>query len=278
MGAADFYGAAALECCGLSDFFDSTFPATGGTPRLFGPEIHRGAMFVQLVQHTPEPEQVVAAAARLCYSDASVDRLLEQSPEERSRLLEKILALGHLSVLEHAAFTFAVEGISRACSHQLVRHRLASFSQQSQRYVSHRKRFAAVVPPSITARPELERRYAELLDQIHGFYRELVEAGVPAEDARFVLPNAAQTKLVLTMNARELRHFFSLRCCHRAQWEIRELASAMLHCARAAAPQLFAGAGPACLSGPCPEGSLSCGKLEQVRREFARPGSAAKES
>ncbi len=235
-------------------------------------------MFVQLVQHTPEPERVVAAAARLCYSAASVDRLLEQEPQERRRLLEKILALGHLSVLEHAVFTFAVEGISRACSHQLVRHRLASFSQQSQRYVSHRERFAAVVPPSIAARPELQRRYAELLDEIHRLYRDLVEAGVPPEDARFVLPNAAQTKLVLTMNARELRHFFALRCCRRAQWEIRELASAMLHIVRAAAPQLFAGAGPACLNGHCPEGSLTCGNVEQVRREFSQPGLAAKES
>ncbi len=226
-------------------------------------------MFVQLLQHTPEPERVVAAAARLCYSASSIEQLLEQGAEERSRLLEKIVSLGHLSVLEHASFSFGVEGISRACSHQLVRHRLASFSQQSQRYVSHRQRFAAVVPPSIAERPELQRRYEALLDEVHGLYRELLEAGVPAEDARFVLPNAAQTKLVLTMNARELLHFFGLRCCRRAQWEIRALATEMLRQARGAAPLLFASAGPGCLTGPCPEGSMTCGAMNEVRQEFA---------
>jgi thymidylate synthase (FAD) len=226
-------------------------------------------MFVQLLQHTPEPERVVAAAARLCYSASSIEQLLEQGPQERARLLEKILSLGHLSVLEHASFSFAVEGISRACSHQLVRHRLASFSQQSQRYVSHKERFAAVVPPTIAERPELLQRYEQLFDEVHVLYRELLEAGVPAEDARFVLPNAAQTKLVLTMNARELLHFFSLRCCRRAQWEIRAMAIEMLRLARSAAPLLFASAGPGCLVGPCPEGAMACGAIDQVRREFS---------
>lgn len=226
-------------------------------------------MFVQLLQHTPEPERVVAAAARLCYSASSVDQLLEQGPQERARLLEKILSLGHFSVLEHASFSFGVEGVSRACSHQLVRHRLASFSQQSQRYVSHKKRFAAVVPPTIAERPELLERYEQLFDEVHELYRELLESGVPAEDARFVLPNAAQTKLVLTMNARELLHFFNLRCCRRAQWEIRDMAIEMLRLARIAAPLLFAGAGPGCLASPCPEGTMACGAIDQVRREFS---------
>ncbi len=226
-------------------------------------------MLVQLLQHTPEPERVVAAAARLCYSAASIDQLLEQGADERVRLLEKILSLGHLSVLEHASFSFGVEGISRACSHQLVRHRLASYSQQSQRYVSERERFSAVVPPSIAADSELHRRYEVLLDNIHHLYGDLLAAGIPAEDARFVLPNAAQTKLVVTMNARELRHFFNLRCCRRAQWEIRALAVQMLRLARRAAPLLFAGAGPGCLVGPCPEGRMSCGEVDEVRREFA---------
>ncbi len=226
-------------------------------------------MLVQLLQHTPEPERVVAAAARLCYSAASIDQLLEQEADERGRLLEKILSLGHLSVLEHASFSFGVEGISRACSHQLVRHRLASYSQQSQRYVSEKKRFAAVVPPSIAADDDLHRRYEALLDDIHHLYGDLLAAGIPAEDARFVLPNAAQTKLVVTMNARELRHFFNLRCCRRAQWEIRALAVQMLRLARRAAPLLFAGAGPGCLAGPCPEGRMSCGEADEVRREFA---------
>lgn len=227
-------------------------------------------MLVQLLTHTPDPEQVVAAAARLCYSASSVDQLLEKSRHDCQALLEKILALGHLSVLEHASFTFGVEGISRACSHQLVRHRLASYSQQSQRYVSHRERFEAVIPPSIEAQSELKEAYGRLLEQIHQLYRELLEAGVPAEDARFVLPNAAATKIVVTMNGRELLHFFNLRCCRRAQWEIRDMATRMLQLARQAAPLLFAGAGPGCLHGACPEGKMTCGAAAEVRKEFAK--------
>lgn len=226
-------------------------------------------MLVQLLTHTPEPEQVVAAAARLCYSAATVDQLLEKSRADRESLLRKILSLGHYSVLEHVAFSFGVEGISRACSHQLVRHRLASYSQQSQRYVSHKERFAAVTPPSIAERPELAARYDALLDEIHGTYQELLAAGIPAEDARFVLPNAAETKIVVTMNARELHHFFNLRCCRRAQWEIRALAREMLLLVRRTAPLLFATAGPGCLQGSCPEGAMSCGAMTEVRKEYA---------
>lgn len=227
------------------------------------------ALVVQLLTHTPEPEKVVAAAARLCYSSSSIDRLLEQNSEERSNFLNKILSLGHLSVLEHVAFTFGIEGISRACSHQLVRHRIASFSQQSQRYVSQKKRFAAVTPATIAAQPQLAERYHELLETAHRVYCELLEAGIPAEDARFVLPNAAETKLVTTMNARELLHFFTLRCCRRAQWEIRALAVEMLRQARQAAPLLFVDAGPGCLKEGCPEGAMSCGAMAEVRHEFA---------
>jgi thymidylate synthase (FAD) len=226
-------------------------------------------MLVQLLTHTPEPEQVVAAAARLCYSAATVDQLLEKSRADREALLRKILSLGHFSVLEHVSFSFGVEGISRACSHQLVRHRLASYSQQSQRYVSHKERFAAVTPPSIADRPELASRYTALLDEIHGTYQELLAAGIPAEDARFVLPNAAETKIVVTMNARELHHFFNLRCCRRAQWEIRAMAREMLRLVRRAAPLLFATAGPGCLRGSCPEGAMSCGAMTEVREEYA---------
>ena len=226
-------------------------------------------MLVQLLTHTPDPEAVVAAAARLCYSPSSIDQLLEKSRVDRDDLLRKILSLGHTSVLEHANFTFGIEGISRACSHQLVRHRLASYAQQSQRYVSHKERFAAVTPPSIEQRPELLQRYQALLDDIHGVYRELIDAGVPAEDARFVLPNAAQTKLVLSMNARELLHFFNLRCCRRAQWEIRAMAKEMLRLVRPVAPLIFAQAGPGCLQGACPEGAMSCGAIQAVRQEYA---------
>jgi len=226
-------------------------------------------MVVQLLTHTPDPERVVAAAARLCYSAADIDQLLEKSLAEQQGLLQKILSLGHFSVLEHASFTFGIEGISRACSHQLVRHRIASYSQQSQRYVSHRKPFAAVVPETISSRPELAERFEAFLQDAHRVYQELLDAGVPAEDARFVLPNAAATKLVMTMNGRELHHFFELRCCRRAQWEIRAMAVAMLRQVRQAAPVLFASAGPGCLRGACPEGKMTCGAILEVRREFA---------
>jgi thymidylate synthase (FAD) len=225
-------------------------------------------MRVQLLTHTPDPEQVVAAAARLCYSDASIGQLLERAPEQAPKLLRKILDLGHLSVLEHASFTFGIEGISRACSHQLVRHRIASYSQQSQRYVSHEAPFEAVMPESISERPELATRFERHLAATHELYRELLAAGIPAEDARFVLPNAAATKLVLTMNARELHHFFALRCCRRAQWEIRIMAKEMLRLAKQAAPLLFADAGPGCLRGACPEGKMTCGAAAEVRKEY----------
>ena len=226
-------------------------------------------MQVQLLSHTPEPENIVAAAARLCYSDSSIDALLCQEPQSAMRLIRKVLGLGHFSVLEHVTFSFGIEGISRACSHQLVRHRVASYSQQSQRYVSHTTAFEAVEPETIRRQPELLQLYRELMQQIHSTYATLLEAGVPAEDARFVLPNAAPTKLVLSMNARELHHFFALRCCRRAQWEIRAMATMMLHRCREIAPVLFETAGPPCLNGPCPEGGMSCGAMQDVRREFS---------
>lgn len=226
-------------------------------------------LLVQVLSHTPEPEKIVAAAARLCYSASGIDVLLATDAQQRDRLIRKILSLGHFSVLEHVSFSFGIEGISRACSHQLVRHRLASFSQQSQRYVSHEAPFAAVEPPSLATQPLLQQRYRELMGQIHELYRDLLDAGLPAEDARFVLPNAAQTKLVVTMNARELHHFFTLRCCRRAQWEIRAMATQMLQACRRIAPLLFEQAGPGCLRGPCPEGAMTCGEIQQVRAEFA---------
>ncbi len=225
-------------------------------------------MQVTLLSHTPAPEKIVAAAARLCYSASSIDSLMQQDDAAGARLIRKVLGLGHLSVLEHVTCSFGVEGISRACSHQLVRHRVASYSQQSQRYVSHTEPFAAVVPATIRADAGLFLRYQELMAQIHATYAELLSAGIPAEDARFVLPNAAATKIIISMNARELHHFFALRCCRRAQWEIRAMATQMLQQCRALSPVLFAKAGPPCLDGPCPEGSMTCGAIDAVRREF----------
>lgn len=193
---------------------------------------------------------------------------MERSRDDHAALLAKILDLGHFSVLEHASFTFGIEGISRACSHQLVRHRIASYSQQSQRYVAVKERFPAIIPPSIAENPQLAGRFEQFLADCHSLYGELMAAGIPAEDARFVLPNAAETKLVMTMNARELRHFFALRCCRRAQWEIRAMATEMLRVCQPVAPLLFAGAGPGCLDGPCPEGKMTCGQIVAVRQEF----------
>jgi thymidylate synthase (FAD) len=181
-----------------------------------------------------------------------------------------------MSPVEHASFTFAIEGISRACSHQLVRHRLASFSQQSQRYVSKTSGFHYVVPPSIGEDEELKSRYDAFMKEAQKFYNYLVEGlernGLTGEsvreDARFVLPNAAETKIMVTMNARELLHFFGQRCCNRAQWEIRRMATEMLRLTRAVAPALFSAAGPGCIRGTCPEGAYSCGKMKEVKRFF----------
>ncbi|MRR55978.1 MAG: FAD-dependent thymidylate synthase [Deltaproteobacteria bacterium] len=226
-------------------------------------------MLVTLVQHTPDPEQAVALAARLCYSPVSIGDLRERiSGGDMRSFLEKILSLGHHSVLEHASFTFGIEGISRVTTHQLVRHRIASFSQQSQRYVSHKEIFDVVLPPSIAADPELSGKFSALIGEIHHFYGEMVEKGIPAEDARYILPNAAETKILVTMNARELFHFFRLRCCERAQWEIRAMAVEMLKLVKDVAPVIFEKAGPSCLAGPCPEAALTCGKIRQVKEFF----------
>lgn len=226
-------------------------------------------MLVTLVQHTPDPEQAVALAARLCYSPVTIGDLRERiSGTDIRGFLEKILSLGHHSVLEHASFTFGIEGISRVTTHQLVRHRIASFSQQSQRYVSHKEKFGVVVPPSIAADEKMSGRFSELIGEVHRLYGEMIENGIPAEDARYVLPNAAETKILVTMNARELFHFFRLRCCERAQWEIRAMAVEMLKLVKDVAPVIFEKAGPSCLDGPCPEAALTCGKVQQVKAFF----------
>jgi len=226
-------------------------------------------MKVALLQYTPDPEMTVALAARLCYSPVAIDELKDKlSSADIRSFLEKIMSLGHQSVLEHASFTFGIDGISRVTSHQLVRHRIASFSQQSQRYVSHAERFAAVIPPSVSGRPEILERFEEQLTALHRTYADMVAAGVPAEDARYILPNASETKIMVTMNARELLHFFALRCCERAQWEIRAMALDMLKLVKAVAPVIFRDAGPACLTSPCPEGSLTCGRTKEVREFF----------
>lgn len=226
-------------------------------------------MQVELLYHTPEPERAVATAARLCYAPVGASDLMESLSEEKIRkVLSTILASGHLSTLEHASYTFAIDGVSRALTHQLVRHRLASFNQQSQRYVAYTEGLATVKPDSIAGNPEANRLFDEMIAKTVEAYQAFLDAGVPAEDARYILPNAAETKIVVTMNIRELLHFFSLRCCNRAQWEIRELAWKMLELARPTAPYIFADAGPGCVRGACPEKKMTCGNpYERVKRD-----------
>ncbi|MGZ8446182.1 MAG: FAD-dependent thymidylate synthase [Candidatus Deferrimicrobiaceae bacterium] len=230
-------------------------------------------MNVILLQCTPEPERLVALAARLCYSPVSIGDLREDiSRKDVRTLVRKILSMGHASVLEHVTFTYGVEKISRATSHQLVRHRIASYSQQSQRYVA--ADFGYVTPISLgrgrgaKAHP-LYDKFGSHMRNCSELYEEMLAAGIPPEDARFVLPNATETKIMISMNARELHHFFALRLCRRAQWEIREMAGEMLKIAHAKAPLLFENAGPGCLRGRCPEGKMSCGDAAGVKKEFA---------
>ncbi|MBI1912874.1 MAG: FAD-dependent thymidylate synthase [Deltaproteobacteria bacterium] len=225
-------------------------------------------MKVNLLNFTPEPEKTVSLAAKLCYSDSTIgeleDRVKESSQE---KFLGKIIKMGHLSVLEHASFVFGIEGISRATSHQLVRHRLASYSQQSQRYVTVSSP-EYVIPGSIKKDAAKRKRFETEMKRIYRLYKELVEEGVPAEDARYLLPNAACTKIIVTMNARELLHFFNLRCCERAQWEIREMATLMLSLVKKEAPLIFRDSGPSCVAGACGEGKMTCGKPREIREKF----------
>jgi len=226
-------------------------------------------MNVTLIEHTPNPEHTVAFAARLCYSPVSIDKLREKmATSDIESFLDKIMSLGHHSVLEHASFTFGIEGISRATTHQMVRHRIASFSQQSQRYVPQGEEFTSIMPDTIAENPEARKIFIFMSETFQKAYTQLIEMGIPAEDARYILPNATETKIIMTMNARELLHFFSLRCCQRAQWEIREMSVEILRLAKKVAPIIFRQAGPGCVGGPCPEGKMCCGQMEEVREFY----------
>jgi len=211
-------------------------------------------MIVKLINYTKNAADICAAAAKCCYSDKSAANLIGKGNSEKT--LDRVIGMGHSSTIEHAVFTFSIEGVSRSLTHQLVRHRIASFSQQSQRYVSI-KAPSYVIPHTVEKDKDLLTLYNSTMDMIWGAYRQL-EDRIPAEDARYVLPNACTTNIVVTMNARELMHFFTLRCCNRAQWEIRELADEMLRQCKEAVPEIFKNAGPECIRGPCPEGALSC--------------------
>jgi thymidylate synthase (FAD) len=231
---------------------------------------------VLILEHTPNPENLIAMAAKLCYSPSDVEGLKQKiNAKDQKAFVEKLVSVGHMSPVEHVSFTFGVEGISRACSHQLVRHRVASYSQQSQRYVREAE-FDYVIPDTIKADPKLSAAFKKYMKKAQEGYdvmiKALEERGITGEnasqDARFILPNAAETKIVVTMNARELLHFFRVRCCNRAQWEIRAMATEMLRLVKGEAPVIFKDAGPGCVNGKCPEGKMSCGKSAEVRKKF----------
>lgn len=249
-------------------------------------------MNVELLQHTPEPEKIVAAAAKLCYSSSGIDGILDGLDAEKTeKFLNRLMSMGHESPTEHITFTFGIEGVSRSLLAQITRHRIASYSVKSQRYVNE-GRFEFVIPPEIEKIPEAKKEFlsamnedvksynklADILYKKH--YNDMIKGGMEAkaaksaaekkaiEDARYVLPNACETKMIVTMNARSLMNFFHHRCCERAQWEIRDLACRMLLLVKEVAPTLFAKAGPRCVNGPCPEGAMSCGKMLEKRELF----------
>ena len=228
---------------------------------------------VILLRHTLSPEETVALAAKLCYSRSTIEDLNEKiTSKDQTDFIHKLMDMGHESVLEHVSFTFGVEGVSRVLLAQLTRHRIASFSVQSQRYVSYENGFGYIIPESIISLgDEAVKRFSEQMETIETWYTEwqkLLGKGEKSnEDARFVLPNACETRIIVTMNVRELRHFFSLRMCSRAQWEIRRMAEEMFRLCFETAPALFTDAGPACIRGKCPEGEKSCGRAAAIRKE-----------
>lgn len=238
---------------------------------------------VQLVQVTPDAERLVSAAAKLCYA-SNPETIFQHTPEEVESFLGRLRRMGHLSPFEHASYTFLLEGVSRALTHQLVRHRIASYSQRSQRYVTADP-FEYIIPPSLTGKTvqtaggpvDAVAFYREFMDRSIAVYRALREAledsgeETANEDARYVLPNAAETKIMMTMNARELFHFFNERLCLRAQWEIRGVADDMLRLVQEATPVIFKGVGPKCVQlSRCPEGKMSCGKFEEMAAKYRR--------
>lgn len=247
---------------------------------------------VTLLAYTPFPEHTVASAAKLCYSPSTIDGIRDGLTDEKAAsFVEMLSEIGHESPIEHASFTFGIEGVSRALLAQITRHRIASFSVQSQRYVAEND-FEFVTPPEIEADPEALALFNEAMQKDKEYYEKITEVlkakhkatflaegkdekaadraaeKKAIEDARFVLPNACDTKMVVTMNARSLHNFFRHRCCNRAQWEIQAVANQMLALVREVAPNLFKNAGPSCLTGGCPEGKMTCGKIKEVREYY----------
>jgi len=229
-------------------------------------------MRVKLLRYTVDPELLCGAAALTSSKSGRPSEIFEGMDLERARqIIKRVTGYGHMSVIEHASFTFSIEDVSRAMTHQLVRHRLASYTQQSQRYVKYDTLKSYVTPPTIANNPDAQKIFEEALEHVSNAYNKLLEMGIPKEDARYILPNAAKTNIVVTMNARELRHFFNLRCCARSQWELREVATEMLRQVKKVAPSLFENAGPTCVElGYCPEGKMKppeC-NIEEIKRQF----------
>lgn len=247
---------------------------------------------VELLRYTPDGEKLISSAAKLCYSPVGVGNIEKDLDEEGiESFLEMLVKLGHESPIEHVSFTFGIDGVSRTLTHQLVRHRIASFSQQSQRYVKLNQ-FEYIIPPSIEKDREAKKLFIEAMESDQEYYDKLtdilyekhfkafIEDGKSKkqasqaaekqaiEDARYVFPNACETKIVATMNARSLFNFFALRTCNRAQWEIRKLAIEMLKEVKKVYPILFKNAGPGCVRRACPEGPMTCGKMKEVRKQF----------
>ena len=237
---------------------------------------------VRLISHTPDAERVIAAAAKLCYARSDIDTVMEGlTPEKTEQFLEMLSSLGHESPIEHISFTFGIENVSRALLAQITRHRIASFSVQSQRYVAE-DGFDFILPPAIEANEEAKALYLDTMEELSRRYTALTALlmegteGTVAdkkkaiEDARFVLPNGCTTKMMVTMNARSLLNFFRLRCCSRAQWEIRALAEQMLLLVKDVCPTVFRYAGPPCVKGGCPEGKMTCGKAKEMREKYLK--------
>ncbi|MBQ2266336.1 MAG: FAD-dependent thymidylate synthase [Clostridia bacterium] len=247
---------------------------------------------VYLLGHTPYPEHTIASAAKLCYSSSNIANLRDNLTDEKAaQFVEMLSEIGHESPIEHASFTFGIEGVSRALLAQITRHRMASFSVKSQRYVREGS-FEYVTPPEIEAIPEAKAIYDEIMAEDQRRYDALAAVlkdrhiktfmaqgrdektatrlaeKKAIEDARFVLPNACETQMVMTMNARSLMNFFRHRCCNRAQWEIKDVADQMLALVLEVAPNLFKNAGPACVSGPCPEGKMTCGHYKEIKEFY----------
>ncbi len=249
---------------------------------------------VNLISYTNEPEKLIACAAKLCYSSVGVEKIREGLTDEKiSNFVNMLSEIGHESPIEHVTFTFSIEGVSRSLLAQLTRHRIASYSVQSQRYVKADE-FKYVLPPEIESIPEAKKEFINAMNEDMDHYEslskilkqkhkeDLMNSGKEEkiadklaekkaiEDARYILPNACETKLICTFNARSLLNFFANRCCNRAQWEIRELASEMLKLVSKVAPNIFKKAGPPCLNGICPEGKMSCGKQAEVKKQFSQ--------